>query len=365
MKILNLAPKIKFNDIYSFVSNKNSFTSAISDESNALKERNLPHLTKNHIIYFCGNKDKQQELASQVSIDNLREHVTFLASKKCAGRLNSTQGIENSRKYIEERFNEYGLKPFKKISKDFRMNSFYQKVYRECAQKGNKTKPVDNPIEEVHGGLKVANIIGYIPGKKSDEYIFVMAHHDHFGRDHDTGAIYSGAEDNASGVASMLEIARILSKSKPKKNIVFVATEGEEIGCLGASVLAKKLKALNLQDKVKFINIDSVGAKGNNLMIEGEKGSEGNKELTKKLFSKADALEISYVNSPKNYYTDAAKMETFGFPAVSLLWDWKKDESNRPYNHKVTDKPNVIQYRNVKKATQVALSAIEDFSGIS
>ncbi len=77
------------------------------------------------------------------------------------------------------------------------------------------------------------NIIGLIPGTRvADRYIVVTAHYDHVGT-HE-GQIYNGADDNASGVATMLEIAARLKREAPEHSVLIVALDGEERGLLGA-----------------------------------------------------------------------------------------------------------------------------------
>ena len=77
------------------------------------------------------------------------------------------------------------------------------------------------------------NILGLIPGTRvSNRYIVVTAHYDHVGM-HE-GQIYNGADDNASGVASMLELARRLKETPPEHSVLIVGLDGEERGLLGA-----------------------------------------------------------------------------------------------------------------------------------
>ena len=77
------------------------------------------------------------------------------------------------------------------------------------------------------------NILGVIPGTRvTDRYIVVTAHYDHVGIS--DGLIYNGADDNASGVATMLELATRLKAEAPEHSVIFVAFEGEERGLLGA-----------------------------------------------------------------------------------------------------------------------------------
>ncbi len=77
------------------------------------------------------------------------------------------------------------------------------------------------------------NIIGVIPGTRvSDKYIVVTAHYDHVGVNN--GEIYNGADDNASGVATMLELAKRLKANPPEHSVLIVALDGEERSLLGA-----------------------------------------------------------------------------------------------------------------------------------
>lgn len=77
------------------------------------------------------------------------------------------------------------------------------------------------------------NVLGVIPGRRvSDRYIVVTAHYDHVGVS--DGQIYNGADDNASGVATMLALAADLKRQAPDHSVVIVALDGEERGLLGA-----------------------------------------------------------------------------------------------------------------------------------
>ncbi|HWW12872.1 MAG TPA: M20/M25/M40 family metallo-hydrolase, partial [Brevundimonas sp.] len=77
------------------------------------------------------------------------------------------------------------------------------------------------------------NIIGVIPGTRvSDKYIVVTAHYDHVGTN--DGQVFNGADDNASGVATMLALAAELKRQAPEHSVIIVALDGEERGLLGA-----------------------------------------------------------------------------------------------------------------------------------
>ncbi len=93
--------------------------------------------------------------------------------------------------------------------------------------------------QEVHQKLSMRNVLGMIPGKNTKEYVIVGgAHFDHLGIDPalDGDQIYNGADDNASGVSAVLQIARafLASGQQPERNVIFAFWDGEEKGLLGS-----------------------------------------------------------------------------------------------------------------------------------
>ncbi|MGH9944804.1 MAG: M20/M25/M40 family metallo-hydrolase, partial [Pyrinomonadaceae bacterium] len=124
------------------------------------------------------------------------------------------------------------------------------------------------------------NVVGVLEGsdpKLKHETIVVGAHYDHLGRGgqgslaRKEGEIHHGADDNASGVAALLELARLTaeSKVKPRRTVVFAAFGGEEEGLLGSKHYVEH-PALPLAQTVAMINLDMVGRmKDNKLTIGG------------------------------------------------------------------------------------------------
>ncbi len=126
---------------------------------------------------------------------------------------------------------------------------------------------------------QIRNVIGVLPGKgpDSEEAIVIGAHYDHLGYGGDGSAspgsreIHNGADDNASGVAALLEIARRLvaiGKTLPRK-IIFIAFTGEERGLLGSAHYLKE-PIVPLKDTVAMLNMDMVGRlRDNKLIVHG------------------------------------------------------------------------------------------------
>ena len=125
--------------------------------------------------------------------------------------------------------------------------------------------------EIIQQEVTTQNVIALLPGSDpvlKDEYIVVGAHYDHLGwggkgsgsRRPDTTAIHNGADDNASGVAAVLEIAErlALGKKAPKRSILFMAFGAEEMGLLGSKFFTKNPLVKKSQIKQMF-NLDMVG----------------------------------------------------------------------------------------------------------
>jgi hypothetical protein len=123
---------------------------------------------------------------------------------------------------------------------------------------------LDVGIETTHA--TVNNVIAYLPGK-SDEYIILGAHYDHLGRGNfdslapsQIGQIHPGADDNASGTAGLLELARLLAalKGQLPRGILFESFAGEELGLLGSAAWVKD-PTKPIEKAVAMLNMDMIG----------------------------------------------------------------------------------------------------------
>jgi hypothetical protein len=132
------------------------------------------------------------------------------------------------------------------------------------------------------------NVVGILPGsdpilsKLNDETIVIGAHYDHLGRGGEgslaprEGDIHHGADDNASGVAGLIELARVLSTQnpKPRRTIVFIAFSGEEEGLLGSDYYVNH-PIVPLAKTVAMINMDMIGRLKERNLIVGGVGTAG------------------------------------------------------------------------------------------
>jgi hypothetical protein len=152
------------------------------------------------------------------------------------------------------------------------------------------TKPAsfalpDNLRAELTVGIEttratVNNVLAFLPGK-TDEYLILGAHYDHLGRGNfDSlapsliGQIHPGADDNASGTAGLLELARLLApmKGRLQRGILFASFAGEELGLLGSAAWVKE-PTKPLDKAVAMLNMDMVGRIKDNKVYVGGVGT--------------------------------------------------------------------------------------------
>jgi hypothetical protein len=171
---------------------------------------------------------------------------------------------------------------------------------------------VSGKAEIIRETAGTRNVVMILPGEDptlAKEYIIIGAHFDHLGmggpglssRAVDTTGIHPGADDNASGVASMLELARKFSKTKNshKRSIVCIAFTGEEEGLLGSKHFTEE-PGIDLSKVNAMINLDMVGRLNEEklLHISGVGTAEGLKELIR---TKTDTSNIKLVLSDEGY----------------------------------------------------------------
>ncbi|WP_299121365.1 M28 family peptidase [uncultured Winogradskyella sp.] len=197
---------------------------------------------------------------AKVAENKIKEDVVFLADDKLEGRQTGTQGEILASEYLIKRFETIGLEP--KGTEGY-LQSFSFKPKTDPHSEVEFTTNADSTITG-------NNVIGFIDNNVKTT-IVIGAHYDHLGyggegslyREKDK-AVHNGADDNASGVAVLLNLASRLkikndqSEIKDKNNYLFMAFSGEEMGLLGSNYFSKnptiKTESINY-----MINMDMVG----------------------------------------------------------------------------------------------------------
>lgn len=176
------------------------------------------------------------ETLNFVTPAELKQTVSYLASDALKGRATGSEGIEKAAVYIENKLKSYKVGP-------------YFETYRDHY----KAK-----------GMEASNVVGFIEGNDrvlKHEIIILGAHYDHIGivKAVDGDSIANGANDDASGVAAVLAMARYFAtKKNNKRSILLTLYSGEEIGLIGSQHLAERLKAQNI-NLYTMINFEMIG----------------------------------------------------------------------------------------------------------
>lgn len=194
------------------------------------------------------------QAAFSPTVDEVFAHVAFLCGEELAGRRSGSPGGAKAAEYLAARFEACGLAP---AGED---ESFFQAFERmELAVTGQAE---DGSFTFAPEKVDCRNVLGWLPGRDDDlreEYILVGAHFDHLGLV--GNQTYLGADDNASGTAGLLAIARAMVENedlRPRRSVLFVAFDAEEQGLRGAEHYARH-PARPLAQLVAMINLDMIG----------------------------------------------------------------------------------------------------------
>jgi Zn-dependent M28 family amino/carboxypeptidase len=184
----------------------------------------------------------------------IKEDVVYLSDDALEGRQTGSDGEKAAATYIAERFKALGLQA-KGTDAYFQEFSF---------------KPKTNPHQKVNYTVKAGdstitgtNVVGFI-NNNAENTVVVGAHYDHLGFGAEGSlyrgekAIHNGADDNASGVAVMLNLAAKLKEKNTQNNFLFIAFSGEEMGLLGSNYFVKNA-TIDTKKVSYMINMDMVG----------------------------------------------------------------------------------------------------------
>jgi len=204
-----------------------------------------------------------------------------------------------------------------------------------------------------HAGSLV-NVLGMIPGSDptlKHETVILGAHRDHFGEQ--AGLLFPGADDNASGTALLLELARVLMKGQaPKRTILFASFSGEEQNLLGSTWYVQH-PTRPLNKTVAMINVDHVGIGNGNLTVGV---SNMSKEIAK------HAAEIAGLSDKVKLYGffpggDHVPFAKASIPTIAIVTAGK-----HPHFHQTSDTSDTIQTDRLKSAADFVLTLTQQLA---
>ncbi|MFA0962259.1 M20/M25/M40 family metallo-hydrolase [Roseivirga sp. BDSF3-8] len=286
-------------------------------------------------------------ISSPEEYSDLAYWVGVLASDSLRGRANGTADLDSAASFIATWYDSLGLAPVPG------MDSFMQDY------------TVRNTVEG-------QNVVGWLEGSDSilkDEYIILSAHYDHVGMGKAIGgdSLYNGANDNASGVATIMAIAKEIQERemKPARSLLFVAFGAEEIGLLGSKYFSEH-SPVPLENVALNLNFEMTGHSlklgKRNVYITGAKYSEL-KEYMEGEFEDENwtLIENPFPYANLFYRSDNANLaqikregETiYGIPAHTVCTWGGEDHYHKPH-----DEAAFIDYENMRSLAMVMTDVV-------
>jgi len=271
------------------------------------------------------------ELKPLFSAPRMKADIEYLASDSLQGRGLGSAGLELAATYIANQFKKAGLMP------GGEKGSYYQE-WQEIGGPENKS-------------VNMKNVIGILPGNKKEwdtQSVVVCAHYDHLGlgwpdvRQGNEGKIHYGADDNASGVAVLLEMARSLGTSfNPDRTIIFFAATGEESGLRGSRYYIQNMKKYPVQKIIGMLNLDTVGRLNEKILVLNSNTASEWKHI---VMGVGFVTGISYeLVSQELEASDQVSFISAGVPAIQLF------SGAHPDYHRPDDTPEKINMTGLVK----------------
>ena len=279
--------------------------------------------------------------------NRIEEDATFLASDALEGRQTGTKGEKEAAKYIENRFKELGLQP--KGTNGF-LQTFSFKP---------KTNPHDEVKFDVNGDGTIAgnNVIGFIDNNAKNT-IIIGAHFDHLGFGGEGSlyrdaikAVHNGADDNASGIAVLLNLAAKLTAKNTNNNYLFMAFSGEEMGLLGSNYFVKN-PTIDIKKVSYMINMDMVGRmkKDSTLAVYGTGTSPIFKQVLKSYNTNFKLVQQESGVGP----SDHTSFYLADIPVLHFFTGQHEDY------HKPSDDSEKLNYNGMKLISEYIFNIISD-----
>jgi hypothetical protein len=276
--------------------------------------------------------EAETEVSEAIHVNRLQAHVWRLASPEFLGR--HGPGAARAARYVAAAFERAGLKP---------------------AFGDSYVQPIPSKLEDGQtsaGSFLGRNVAAMLPGSDPalrDEWVLLSAHLDHVGvRD---GRLFPGADDNASGVAMLLEVAEhfALRKEKPRRTIVFAAFDLEETGLLGSTHFATH-PPLPFRSLKVALTADMLGRSMANVMDEYVfvLGSEHSPQLRQLVHDVAPECGLKIGRVGADLIGTRSDYGPFRDRHVPFLFF---STGQHPDYHKPTDLPERIDYQKLRRAS--------------
>ncbi len=279
---------------------------------------------------------------TDIDAERLSNDLRVLAHDSMGGRATGTEGSRRARRYIESVFTAIGAEP---------IGPSFERPFR-IARDGGPGQGI--------------NVVARIRGtERTERVIVITAHYDHLGERN--GRIFNGADDNASGVAAMLALARAFAVSPPRHTIVFAALDAEELGLLGARAFVDE-PVVPLDAIAINVNLDMVGRNAaGELWVAGTHHSPALKPFVEQLARDAPVrLRLGHDRPAvpgQDDWTGASDHAAFHARGIPFLYFGVEDHAD--YHRETDDFPAIEPGFQLRSARTIAafVFALDDRLG--
>jgi aminopeptidase N len=287
------------------------------------------------------------ELPPAFSSARMMDVVRRLADPALEGRGLGSPGLDTAAEYIAAQFEEIGLEPAGDPGK-----GYFQSWQTRA---GDPARP-----------MTLRNVVGVIRGTSpalAKQSVVVGAHYDHLGRGWpdvrkgNAGKIHPGADDNASGIAVLLELARVLADGPPpERSIVFAAFTGEEANRMGSRHYVPSASAFPATKAIGMLNLDTVGRLGDGPLYALGIGSAREWVHILRGAGYVTGVRVQPVEEPLDASDQTSFIEA-GIPAIQLFSGAHADY------HRPSDTPDKVDAEGMVRVAAVAREAIDYLAG--
>ncbi|MBX2915873.1 MAG: M20/M25/M40 family metallo-hydrolase [Cyclobacteriaceae bacterium] len=270
----------------------------------------------------------------------IKSHITVLAADDMEGRFSGSKGEQKALQYIEKEFKALKLTP--KGEQAFQQQFPFKAGVHGTGEEG-----------------KAHNAIAYLDNQ-ANKTIIIGAHYDHLGLGENgssldanpKGKIHNGADDNASGVAGVLELARYFSqnKVKEKSNFLFICFSGEELGLYGSKYFTEH-PTIDMSEVSFMINMDMIGRLPDNKVISIS--GTGTSPVWEPLLKNVSTPLTIKTDSSGVGPSDHASFYLKNIPALHFFTGSHSDY------HKPTDDSEKINFGGEKEVLELIIQVIE------
>jgi Zn-dependent M28 family amino/carboxypeptidase len=292
-----------------------------------------------------------QVYTQNISADSLKKHVFYLASDKLGGRAPGSKGEKLAQRYIQQAYSQIGLIP--KGTQGYLQPFQYKRNLNPHDTTGKKSI-----------ACKGSNILGFIDNQATYT-IVIGAHYDHLGHG-ESGSplekgkkkkIFNGADDNASGVAGVIELARYFAgnNQQEKHNFLFMCFSAEEDGLIGSKYFTN-YPTLELLNVNVMLNMDMIGRLNDStraLMVYGVGTSPGFPDFVR---NHAGNLKL-VLDSAGAGPSDHASFYRKNIPVLHFFTGQHSDY------HKSTDDADKCNYSGSAEVLDFIIRLTENISG--